>query len=474
MSTEEYLEDDDGWDSGWGSGCVQETDDEVDHISVSYNPPPVVNQARCSLTSSGIIRARNNSVMTVHRTLNVPEYVATALLCHFSWDPNIAIQNYLDDPDTLNTTLGFSQDTAEHTTGSIDCSICWDESDTSTTLPCKHVFCDICIAEHLRIGINEGKSSEITCLSDKCSGLVPEFVAQKVLTPDNYTRYIAFAAKQFVESSNMKWCPRPGCTNAVSEPVSERNCSTGYCSCGYRFCFDCFTEAHSPATCEMMKNWLKKCSEDAATMSWLAENTKDCPKCNIAIQKNDGCFQMTCSHCKAQWCWLCQSDWKTHPEHFRCAMFNATKPSNQAEYLSDSQKTAERKSLSNYLGYYNMYKEHDANAKFEEKFRDTANKQMQALKDNGTFADVDFIPRAYAQLARMRGILKYTYVYAYYCEDVNARGVFELYQSQLECIAEKLTRELSRSIDNIDRMAVKSLTGVADTATTQLLADDFQ
>ena len=39
-----------------------------------------------------------------------------------------------------------------------------------------------------------------------------------------------------------------------------------------------------------MKDWFKKCEDDSETGNWLSVNTKDCPKCNTAIEKNGGCM----------------------------------------------------------------------------------------------------------------------------------------------------------------------------------------
>jgi hypothetical protein len=36
------------------------------------------------------------------------------------------------------------------------------------------------------------------------------------------------------------------------------------------------------------------CQTADPNLLWLAEHTKECPKCGRSVQKNDGCFSMTC------------------------------------------------------------------------------------------------------------------------------------------------------------------------------------
>ncbi len=62
----------------------------------------------------------------------------------------------------------------------------------------------------------------------------------------------------------------------------------------------------------MMKKWEKKCKDDSETSNWIVVNTKDCPKCKSAIEKNGGCNHMTCYKCRHEFCWICYGDWRGH------------------------------------------------------------------------------------------------------------------------------------------------------------------
>lgn len=87
--------------------------------------------------------------------------------------------------------------------------------------------------------------------------------------------------------------------------------------------------AEDPTTLE----WLVRSGVDMDTLKWMQENTKECPQCNTAVQKNQGCYQITCSSCYATWCWLCRGDWATHGSHFKCATYNKGKRSLKVRHV---------------------------------------------------------------------------------------------------------------------------------------------
>lgn len=55
---------------------------------------------------------------------------------------------------------------------------------------------------------------------------------------------------------------------------------------------------------------------------WIESNAKRCPTCSANIQKTQGCNKMTCTHCHAHFCWLCDAVLpKYEPyKHFRIGM----------------------------------------------------------------------------------------------------------------------------------------------------------
>ena len=84
--------------------------------------------------------------------------------------------------------------------------------------------------------------------------------------------------------------------------------------------------------CEMVKLWdiyikkiieeikktkeIEKTENEEADLKWIKNNTKNCPKCKISIEKNQGCNKMTCRKsaggCGYIFCWICLKDWSLH------------------------------------------------------------------------------------------------------------------------------------------------------------------
>ena len=124
------------------------------------------------------------------------------------------------------------------------------------------------------------------------------------------------------------WCPAPKCTNIIhllKMKKDEPKLRNIRCECGHCFCFQvpeqsyfsyyqCRDIAHRPLKCEKFKKWMSMVGgkDDSLNEGWIKKNTKKCPKCNVSIEKNQGCMHMTCRNCKHEFCWLCGGDWKQH------------------------------------------------------------------------------------------------------------------------------------------------------------------
>lgn len=393
---------------------------------------------------------------------------SAALLKHYKWDAEKLTERYFEDPEKVAAAVGVVLD--EHSDDPIegDCLICGDEmtAEDASISRCGHAFCNICWQGYLEVKIKEGEALGIPCMMHKCGKVVDSNLVKRVVSPEAYKKYTHFITKGFVDQNpNMQWCPAPGCTNAVLCELSTE--LRVPCNCGYRFCFVCHGEAHAPAKCDDMKKWDQKCKDDSETANWLNANTKDCPKCHTAIEKNGGCNHMTCRSvsCKHEFCWICMGNWIGHTACNRYKEGEA-----QEEDASTARKTLER-----YLHYYHRFKAHMDSQKFENELRQKAVEKMMDLRaraETERSANVDYIFNATEQLIECRRTLKHTYVLAFYLPDLSPeKNLFEWLQEELEVTTESLSGVLEKPISGSaeEKRKIIDLTNLARTRLEHLL-----
>ncbi|XP_069101164.1 uncharacterized protein [Argopecten irradians] len=193
------------------------------------------------------------------------------------------------------------------------CSICCEaiaENAATALQTCGHWFCDRCWTDHLLSVANSG-SGRITCPEFKCQSTVDYDI---LLTTSN----IRIVQKVFqrrltmeVElKANTKWCPNKHCGRAIEckENAVGKQASVA-CSCGTNICFDCLKPAHWPLACDhfaFYSNTLKNNGEEVEPSENYIRfaQGKECPKCKQFMEKNGGCFFMTCI-CGCNFCWGC-------------------------------------------------------------------------------------------------------------------------------------------------------------------------
>ncbi|KAG9509655.1 putative E3 ubiquitin-protein ligase ariadne-2, partial [Fragariocoptes setiger] len=274
-------------------------------------------------------------------------------------------------------------------------------------------------------------------------------------------------------------------------------------ACSTIFCFGCGLAYHAPADCLTIKKWLAKCEDDSETLNYIAVHTKDCPKCNVSIEKNGGCNHMQCYACRYNFCWICLGDWKTHgTQYYECSRYrgprddiNATDispdasshasvssgtssvsssaqlsnvlPGGSKQALTSAQisqllhqpttksnnvgnrrdAASAREQLTKYLFYYERYDNHARSLRLEAqtttKIKERILEYVHANK--GTWIDWQYLLDAADLLAACRYTLQYTYPYAYYSEPGPRKQLFEYQQAQLEAEIENLSWKLERA-----------------------------
>lgn len=146
---------------------------------------------------------------------------------------------------------------------------------------------------HFEIQISQGISTQIRCMAAGCDVLVPEdLVLNLVSRPHVRDKYQQFAFQDYVKSHpELRFCPGTNCQVIIrTQDLCAKKATCKMCETS--FCFRCGNDYHAPTDCVTIKKWLTKCADDSETSNYISANTKDCPKCNICIEKNGGCNHM--------------------------------------------------------------------------------------------------------------------------------------------------------------------------------------
>lgn len=389
------------------------------------------------LSPSEIVAFQEKEVAEIADLLSVPSSSSATLLRHFHWKRERFLTRYLENPQQVcqaagvpyvpNSgaklrTLSSSKNVASPSIPSDSmCSICCDDVDStnSSALSCNHIFCNECWETHLSTKINEGEP-EIHCPHLKCNTHVTDNFIKQIVPPSTFEKYLRFVTKNFVrENDSVRWCPTPGCQSAITFDQSNSTSDSAIVQCNYcgnQFCFKCHNEAHAPATCEQMKLWVK----EADIYNWRTINCRECPKCNVSVEKNGGCNHMTCQQCKYEWCWVCLRPWRGHNDFFNCDkhekdLLNQEKNKRKSKRKKlEEQREKKAMAMKRYLSYNEKFESHEEAKKAEKELRVEANIKLKALQENYTKPEIQFVENALNELVECRIVLKYTYVFAYY------------------------------------------------------------
>lgn len=176
----------------------------------------------------------------------------------------------------------------------------------------------------------------------------------------------------------LRWCPSPDCNNAIK--VQYVDARPVMCKCGHTFCFSCGENWHDPVKCHLLRKWIKKCDDDSETSNWIAANTKECPTCNVTIEKDGGCNHMVCKNqtCRAEFCWVCLGPWEPHGSSwYSCNRYDDA----DAKAARDAQERS-RSALQRYLFYCNRHMNHMHSLKFESKLYASVKEKMEEMQQH--------------------------------------------------------------------------------------------
>lgn len=199
------------------------------------------------------------------------------------------------------------------------CLICFEQSDDCLSLACKHTACISCfkafIKSSLLSGINNLKPK---CFYPQCEMTLGPSLIRRLHKDSTQTMkfYYRTMLEHYLDGHPQSYflCKSNKCKKIISVVINPAAPSTVVCACLIAYCTLCHEQAHVLLSCKEYSSWRAYKSEklDKANDTWIRKNTKPCPNCNWAIEKNDGCLHMVCLKCKHEFCWVCITVWKNH------------------------------------------------------------------------------------------------------------------------------------------------------------------
>ena len=147
---------------------------------------------------SDIRQTQETQISNVASVCNIDPVQAAILLRHYRWNKERVIEAYMDDPERTLRRAGIVMEeddaSGEHRIQRLphfECEICFDDDNakTSYALQCGHRACTTCWSTYLSKKIKEeGESSKVQCLFDKCHVVVDEKTVELLVDPDIFDR----------------------------------------------------------------------------------------------------------------------------------------------------------------------------------------------------------------------------------------------------------------------------------------------
>eukprot|EP01123_Difflugia_compressa_P006290 TRINITY_DN18475_c0_g1_i1.p1 TRINITY_DN18475_c0_g1~~TRINITY_DN18475_c0_g1_i1.p1 ORF type:complete len:513 (+),score=84.60 TRINITY_DN18475_c0_g1_i1:22-1560(+) len=474
---DEYLNEDEYPEDEYGETYFEEEDPYPDHEEeeIPLRSSTTIKKTRSYdvLGNETLQKKTAEIIGEVKDTLCLPtKTAATTLLRHYKWDKSKLISEYTnaEDEEAQNnllraagiTTFDLEKELDEHQKSkTYDCLICLESVPSTDTfaLSCGHRYCRACWHDYLNIVVKlDALCIWTRCPYPKCNELVHENAFKTFCTPSNYETYENQLNRSMVlENPVTKFCPSPNCSNAIQVDTSKRK-NPVLCDCGFKWCFGCADYEigdHIPSTCEDVENWKQKAVDESENVKWMVANTKKCPACRSAIEKNGGCMHMTCRKeaggCGHEFCWLCRGDWKEHGSHtggyYSCNKYDASGAKEEDDNASKTKSELER-----YQFFFTRYEAHRDAMKIADQQRANTTLKSQQLvqKFRARPEDTTFLLAATVQLFHNRNILRNSYIYGYYIANKSTpKALFEFSQEELEKHTNHLSELYEKPLDAI-------------------------
>ncbi|OMJ74328.1 hypothetical protein SteCoe_26777 [Stentor coeruleus] len=196
------------------------------------------------------------------------------------------------------------------------CPIClmYENKSNFKTLSCGCSFCKYAVSEWVVAQLENyyKENFVLSCPKAILGHILSETDLKACLTPVQYEQYQMTSLKRLLlKNPQYRQCPMSQC-NYLGWVDTNQKCTENL------VCGKCNGKWNDPslypASNKFLNNFksLLKGTNDYWSYIWKEIWVKYCPKCDSPIEKNGGCFHMTCQHCTYEFCWDCLQPYRNH------------------------------------------------------------------------------------------------------------------------------------------------------------------
>ncbi|KAL7415356.1 hypothetical protein BDY24DRAFT_413497 [Mrakia frigida] len=195
-----------------------------------------------------------------------------------------------------------------------DCLVCYEGVSTArfgwmggggdgTKFGCReqHWFCSGCFKDFLKGVLKDAKKGvkvfPVVC--PVCKG-GSHISSSKARTALDENEMILWTTQKHLDATPHLLCPQPDCQGIIVKPFSflraycprDLNCS----SCRRLVCINCESASHkAEITCKEFKAWKRAKDQDDLFVDFaVSRQLRQCTRCKMVIERNQGCSHMTC------------------------------------------------------------------------------------------------------------------------------------------------------------------------------------
>lgn len=385
-------------------------------------------------------------VAQVQETIDLPEGALFEFLQQQRWSAPDFVDKYLQDPDQFLQGMSesglASLEKVECRKLRFDCPICCEEVKEGVSLGCKHFVCRGCLTTYLSECVKSLRISRIKCPGSlECPHFVTRSLVESLGSQTLWDAYNRCSIEIYLKTrKDIRGCPASDCPYYIVFPgaayqanskdqVPVSDLPIGECKCGTTFCFLCGLGNHVPLTCAQAETWQSLVSDDSRTLLLTTENAKPCPKCNIIIEKQKGCYHMKCT-CGHEFCWICLDKFVNYGH--QCSRYNTEKET------STSKASKSKQAQTRFAHYSPRFASNIAAQEYH-------TSELSVPHDPS-------ITNAHYTLREARSLLAWSFALLYFSSHSNQRFILEDNVVTLENAAEKLA-DLLRDEGSPDEVA---------------------